>query len=248
MIFEIITKIKIINDFIYNIKSLSRFSLAIGIFTVISFSIAIYGLSRLNDNSIYIDTIEDNNIKEEMNNILKSCGKDHYLLLLTISTDTKYDLHAKLKEVRLCDKDCSNIVIADNRVNKDYVIDRATYDLLLKISRDEEVKVFHNSFEKEIENYETILKFIGMREEGKEDSILLKAGISKTPNIVWVTSVSVSKTSNNWTDIIPNFLRSDEQKAIYLISMGTWGNTPCEEGKMLLNKFKNKLPRTKLSF
>ena len=158
--FEILTKINIIFNLIKFFREYRFFTTSILLF-LISTSFFLVGVIKYSDNSIHIDNIEDDKIKENVIKILTKCGDKNAMGISTISTEIKTNFYAKFKEIYSCDfllnqKNC--IVDLSNEkfpFAGDYSVDTATYSWLEKLSNQEDVeKIYLPEFE--IEDFPTI--------------------------------------------------------------------------------------------
>jgi hypothetical protein len=94
--FEFLTKINIIFNLIKFLREYRFFSISILLFLISTFVFAV-GFIKYNDNSIHIDNIEDDKIKENVIKILTKCGDKNALGISTISTEIKTNFYAKFK-------------------------------------------------------------------------------------------------------------------------------------------------------
>jgi hypothetical protein len=217
--FEFITKINIIFNLIKFLREYRFFTISILLFLISTFVFAI-GVIKYRDNSIHIDNIEDDKIKENVIKILTKCGDKNALGLSTISTEISTDYYAKFKEIYSCDfllnpKNC----IVDLSSEKfpfagDYSVDSTTYSWLETLSKQEDVeKVYLPGFE--VEDYPTIANLLSK-------SVHFKDGSAKH---LFITAV-----------------KNETQHLIYAIHMVSWNEQPCLDAKYLLNKFRKILP------
>jgi len=220
--FEIFTKANIIMTFFKLLKeySLIRYSF---LSVIVIGSLFCYGLSQLKDNSIYVDSKEDHEIREAMKAILTKCGDKHAIGLSTISTETKSEFYAKFKEIFSCDfilntENCLVDLSSDKfPFAGDYIVDTNTYKFLLEISNKEDVsKIFIPEFE--AEEFPTIKALL-------EKSIHFKDGSAK--NLFLTAS------------------QNADRNLIYAVHLISWGDATCNDAKYFLNKFRTKLPKTK---
>lgn len=217
--FELLTKINIIINLIKFLKEYRFFSLVIFLFLISSF-VFVIGFLQYNDNSIYIDNINDEKIKENVIKILTKCGDKNALGISTISTEINTNYYAKFKEIYSCDflMNPTNCLI-DLSNEKfpfagDYSVDNATYSWLETLSQKEDVeKVYLPEFE--IENFPTIENLL-------QKSIHYKNGQAK---YLFLTAV-----------------KNETEKLIYTIHLLSWNEQPCLDAKYLLNKFRKQLP------
>lgn len=219
---DFLSKTNTILSFIKLVKEYKavKFFLIIFILATSTFS---YGLYQMKDNSIYIDSKEDHEIREAMKAILIKCGDKHAMGLSTISTEVNSDFYAKFKEIFSCDyflnqKNCLVDLSSDEfPFAGDYIVDHNTYKFLTEISQKEDVqKIYTPEFD--IDDYPTIKNLL-------KKSIHFKNG---TINNLYLTA-----TQNN------------ERNLIYAIHLVSWSKTNCIDIKYLLNKFRNKLPKSK---
>lgn len=220
--FELLTKINIIINLIKFLKEYRFFSFVIFLFLFSTF-VFVVGFLKYNDNSIYIDNIDDDKIKENVIKILTKCGDKNALGISTISTEINTNYYAKFKEIYSCDfllnpRNC--IIDLSNEkfpFAGDYSVDNATYSWLETLSKQEDVeKVYLPEFE--IENFPTIENLL-------QKSIHFKNGEAK---YLFLTAV-----------------KNETQKLIYAIHLLSWNEHPCGDAKYLLNKFRKQLPATK---
>jgi len=217
--FEFLTKINIIFNLVKFLKEYKLISIAFVLYLISTF-VLIFGVLKYSDNSIHIDNIEDDKIKENVIKILTKCGDKNAIGLSTISTEIKTDYYAKFKEIYSCDfllnpKNC----IVDLSSEKfpfagDYSVDNATYSWMETLARQEDVeKVYLPEFE--LENYPTI------------ESLLLK---------------SVHFKDGSAKHLFITAVKNETAHLIYAIHMVSWNQQPCSDAKYLLNKFRKKLP------
>ena len=219
---DIINKANIIMSFFKLLKE-HKFLRVLFVLGIIISGLFCYGLSMIKDNSIYVDSKEDHEIREAIKSILIKCGDGHAIGLSTISTETESEYYAKFKEIFSCDKSLNpNNCLVDLSSDKfpfagDYIVDKNTYKLLLEISNSEDVKkIYVPQFE--AEEFPTINGLL-------EKSIHYKNGSVK--------NLFLTASQNN------------ERNLIYALHLLSWANTDCSDAKYLLNKFRNKLPKSK---
>lgn len=217
--FELLTKINIIINLIKFLKEYRFFSLVIFLFLISSF-VFVVGFLQYNDNSIYIDNINDEKIKENVIKILTKCGDKNALGISTISTEINTNYYAKFKEIYACDfliNPTNCLIDLSNEkfpFAGDYSVDNATYSWLETLSQKEDVeKIYLPEFE--IENFPTIENLL-------EKSIHFKNGQAK---YLFLTAV-----------------KNETEKLIYTIHLLSWNEQPCLDAKYLLNKFRKQLP------
>lgn len=218
--FDVIAKINAINSFIKLIKSFNKMLLLIISFTLVLIFCGFFIIKKHYDNSIYIDTVQDERIKKELQNILKKCGDKHAVALSVISTEINSNYYGKFKEFWACDKNFSNNCLMDlalqEKYKSDYNVDPATYELFKNIAIENEVKELNlQTFN--IKKYNTIY-----------DVLLLSPNFDNI-NTLWLTS-----SINN------------EKKVIYVVSMTSWNDVDCQDAIFHLNKLKQILPISKL--
>ena len=220
--FEILTKINLVFNFLKFIKEYKIFSISF-IFLILSTIIFAIGIMRYNDNSVHVDNIEDDKIKENVIKILLKCGDKNAIGLSTISTEIKTNYYAKFKEIYSCDfalnpKNC--IIDLSNEKYPfvgDYSVDNSTYSLLEELSNKDDVeKIYLPEFE--LENYPTIENLL-------QKSIHYKNGSAK---YLFLTAV-----------------KNESKNLIYTIHLLSWNQQPCQDARYLLNKFRKQLPITK---
>jgi len=220
LLFDLLSKINAINGFFKLIKSFNKILLIVILFTI---TIAISGffiIKKHYDNSIYIDAIQDERIKKEIQSILKKCGDKNAIAVSVISSETTSNYYGKFKEFWACDKKISEECLVDlalqEKYRSDYNVDPETYKLLKEIAIENEIKELNLptfNFEKYLTIYE-ILK--------------------QSPNFNNIHTLWLSGVIN------------PEKKVIYAISMTSWSNKHCENATFYLDKLKQKLPISKL--
>jgi hypothetical protein len=217
--FEFLTKINIIFNLIKFLREYRFFTISILLFLISTFVFAV-GFLKYNDNSIHLDNIEDDKIKENVIKILTKCGDKNALGISTISTEIKTNFYAKFKEIYSCDflinpRNC--IVDLSNEkfpFAGDYSVDNATYSWLETLAKKEDVeKVYLPEFE--IEDFPTI------------ENLLLKSVHFKNGQAKYLFLTAV---------------KNETQKLIYTIHLLSWNEHPCGDAKYLLNKFRKQLP------
>ena len=218
--FDVIAKINAINSFIKLIKSFNKMLLLIISFTLVLIFCGFFIIKKHYDNSIYIDTVQDERIKKELQNILKKCGDKHAVALSVISTEINSNYYGKFKEFWACDKNFSNNCLMDlalqEKYKSDYNVDPATYELFKNIAIENEVKELNlQTFN--IKKYNTIY-----------DVLLL------SPNFDNINTLWLASSINN------------EKKVIYVASMTSWNDVDCQDAIFHLNKLKQILPISKL--
>lgn len=220
--FDALNKANIVMSFIKLLKEykLIRFSfLSLTILTLLFF----HSLSQLKDNSIYIDSKEDHEIREAMKAILNKCGDKHAIGLSTISTEIQSEYYAKFKEILSCDyilnaQNCLVDLSSDKfPFAGDYTVDPNTYKFLLDISQKEDViKIYIPKFD--ADDYPTIANLL-------QKSVHFKDGSAKH---LFITAS-----------------QNADRNLIYAIHMLSWTEDTCSDAKYFLTKFRNKLPKTK---
>ena len=218
--FDFISKINAINSFIKLIKSFNKMLLLIISFTLVLIFCGFFIIKKHYDNSIYIDTVQDERIKKELQNILKKCGDKHAVALSVISTEINSNYYGKFKEFWACDKNFSNNCLMDlalqEKYKSDYNVDPATYELFKNIAIENEVK-------------ELNLQTFNIKKYGTIYDVLLLSPNFDNINTLWLTS-----SINN------------EKKVIYVASMTSWSDIDCQDAIFHLNKLKQILPISKL--
>ena len=220
-LFEFLSKINAINSFFKLVKSLNKVLLIIISAMIFISVIGFFIIKKHYDNSIYIDSVQDERIKKEMQNIIKKCGIKYAIGLSTISTETNSNYYGKFKEFWACtenfNKECLMIDLTlQEKYKTDYNIDADSYELFKNIARDDEIK--------------------------KLD--LQTFNISKYAAIYDV--LTLSPNFNNINTLWLGCVINNEEKVIYVISMTAWGDKDCEDAILYLTKLKQKLPLSKL--
>ena len=95
-LFEFLSKINTINSFFKLVKSLNKTLLIIIVSTVFVSIFGFFIIKKHYDNSIYIDTVQDERIKKDMQNIIKKCGDKYAIGVSAISTETNSNYYGKL--------------------------------------------------------------------------------------------------------------------------------------------------------
>ena len=219
-LFDILSKINAINGFFKLIKSFNKILLIVILLTI---TIAISGffiIKKHYDNSIYVDAIQDEKIKKELQNILRKCGDKNAIAVSVISSETTSNYYGKFKEFWACDKSFSAECLLDltlqEKYRSDYNVDFETYKLLKDIAIENETKEL-NLATFNIERYLTIYDIL-----------------KQSPNFDNIHTLWLSGVIN------------PEKKVIYAISMTSWSNKYCENATFYLDKLKQKLPISKL--
>ena len=220
--FDFLTKINIVMTFFKLIREHKIIRVLVSVVCVIS-CLFFYAIYQLKDNSIYLDNKEDSEIREALKAILTKCGDKHAIGLSTISTETNVELYAKFKEIFSCDfllnpKNCLVDLSSDKfPFAGDYIVDPNTYKFLVEISQKEDVsKIYIPEFD--FDEYPTIKALL-------HKSIHYKDGSAK--------NLFLTATQNS------------DRNLIYAIHMISWTQESCADAKYFLNKFRNKLPKTK---
>ena len=218
--FDLIAKINAINSFFKLIKSCNKVLLLIICLTISLIFCGFFIIKKHYDNSIYIDTVQDERIKKELQNILKKCGDKHAIALSVISTETNSNYYGKFKEFWACDesfsKNCLIDVCVQEKYRSDYNVDPTTYELFKNIAIENETKELNlQTFN--IKKYNTIY-----------DVLLL------SPNFNNINTLWLNTSINN------------EKKVIYVLSMTSWSDINCEDAAFYLNRLKKILPVSKL--
>ena len=218
--FDLIAKINAINSFFKLIKSCNKVLLLIICLTISLIFCGFFIIHKHYDNSIYIDTVQDERIKKELQNILKKCGDKHAISVSVVSTEINSNYYGKFKEFWACDKnfsqDCLMNLILQEKYRSDYNVDFETYKLLKDIAIENETKELNlQTFN--IEKYVTIYETL--KQSPNFNDI----------NILWIGGVI-----------------NPENKVIYAIAMTSWSNKYCENATFYLDKLKQKLPISKL--
>jgi hypothetical protein len=219
-LFDLLSKINAINSFFKLVKSFNKILLIVILFTI---TIAISGffiIKKHYDNSIYIDAIQDERIRKEVQTILRKCGDKNAIAVSVISSETSSNYYGKFKEFWACDKNFNQECLLDltlqEKYRSDYNVDPETYKLLKEIAIENEIKELNlQTFN--IEKYLTIYEIL-----------------KQSPNYNNIHTLWLSGVIN------------PEKKVIYAISMTSWSNKHCENAIFYLDKLKQKLPISKL--
>lgn len=216
--FELLTKLKLLVD-LANFAKSSKILFTVICIIVVSFFFFIYGIKRINDNSIYTDNLQDEFIEKEIKSILRKCGNAHAIGVSTVSTEIKTNYYAKFKEFWACDtkasKTCLINLLELDRYATDFNVDYKSYNYLLELSASEDVEKININGWQELEEFETIKNIIKLSPNNL--------------NYLWLTAVA-----------------NVDKNIIYVLHMASWADNPCGDGRFLLGKFKKKLPKTKL--
>jgi len=218
-LFEFLSKINTINSFFKLVKSLNKTLLIIIVSTVFISIVGFFIIKKHYDNSIYIDTVQDEKIKKEMQNIIKKCGDKYAIGVSAISTETNSNYYGKFKEFWACNQklnqECLMVDLTlQEKYKTDYNIDQDSYELFKNIAIENEVKKLD-------------LQTFNITKYGAINDILMLS--PNTINTLWL-----------------GCLMNNEKKVIYVISMTTWGNKDCQDAIVYLTKLKQKLPISKL--
>jgi hypothetical protein len=218
-LFEFLSKINTINSFFKLVKSLNKTLLIIIVSTVFISIFGFFIIKKHYDNSIYIDTVQDERIKKEMQNIIKKCGDKYAIGVSAISTETNSNYYGKFKEFWACNQnlnqECLMVDLTlQEKYKTDYNIDQDSYELFKNIAIENEVKKLD-------------LQTFNITKYGAINDILMLS--PNTINTLWLGCVI-----------------NNEKKVIYVISMTTWGNKDCQDAILYLTKLKQKLPISKL--
>jgi hypothetical protein len=218
-LFEFLSKINTINSFFKLVKSLNKTLLIIIVSTVFISIFGFFIIKKHYDNSIYIDTVQDERIKKEIQNIIKKCGDKYAIGVSAISTETNSNYYGKFKEFWACNQnlnqECLLIDLTlQEKYKTDYNIDQDSYELFKNIATENEIKKLD-------------LQTFNVTKYGAINDILMLS--PNTINTLWLGCVI-----------------NNEKKVIYVISMTTWGNKDCQDAILYLTKLKQKLPISKL--
>ena len=218
-LFEFLSKINTINSFFKLLKSLNKTLLIIIVSTVFISIFGFFIIKKHYDNSIYIDTVQDERIKKDMQNIIKKCGDKYAIGVSAISTETNSNYYGKFKEFWACNQnlneECLLIDLTlQEKYKTDYNIDQDSYELFKNIATENEIKKLD-------------LQTFNVTKYGAINDILMLS--PNTINTLWLGCVI-----------------NNEKKVIYVISMTTWGNKDCQDAILYLTKLKQKLPISKL--
>jgi hypothetical protein len=222
-LFEILAKIKLLNDLRIAFKSTNVFTRFMIIAGVITAGVGLYGYKSIKDNSIYVDNIDDFKIKEEIKYILTKCGSNHAIGISTISTETRTNYYAKFKEFWACDNNMSGSCLIDllqlDKYTKDFNVDIETYNYLLQVAQEQDIEKIN------LKNFDS--------------------DRYKTINDILNLSINKDKIHTLWLTAVAN----KDKKIIYAIHMSSWSNFEeyaCPDGRFLLNNLRRKLPLSKL--
>ncbi len=218
-LFEFLSKINTINSFFKLVKSFNKTLLIIIVSTVFISIFGFFIIKKHYDNSIYIDTVQDERIKKEMQNIIKKCGDKYAIGVSAISTETNSNYYGKFKEFWACNQnlnqECLMVDLTlQEKYKTDYNIDQDSYELFKNIATENEIKKLD-------------LQTFNITKYGAINDILMLS--PNTINTLWLGCVI-----------------NNEKKVIYVISMTTWGNKDCQDAILYLTKLKQKLPISKL--
>jgi hypothetical protein len=218
-LFEFLSKINTINSFFKLVKSLNKTLLIIIVSTIFISIFGFFIIKKHYDNSIYIDTVQDERIKKDMQNIIKKCGDKYAIGVSAISTETNSNYYGKFKEFWACNQnlnqECLLIDLTlQEKYKTDYNIDQDSYELFKNIAIENEIKKLD-------------LQTFNVTKYGAINDILMLS--PNTINTLWLGCVI-----------------NNEKKVIYVISMTTWGNKDCQDSILYLTKLKQKLPISKL--
>ena len=144
-LFDFLSKINAVSSFFKLVKSLNKVLLII-IFAMIFISITgFFIIKKHYDNSIYIDTVQDEQIKKEMQNIIKKCGNKYAIGVSVISTEINSNYYGKFKEFWACNEnlnqECLMVDLTlQEKYKTDYNIDLDSYELFESIANEDEIK------------------------------------------------------------------------------------------------------------
>lgn len=221
-IFEIISKINSFFGFLNLLKKMPQFVLLISLLIISLIAISCYGIFNAIDNSIHIANIEHIEIKKDVKYILEKCGNKHSIGLSTVSTIAQGGYDAEWKEFWACDfkinkQNCLIDLTALEKYNHQKIfVDKRTYEFLSELSKKDDISKF---------TLDSNLSYF-------DDYQVVKDLIQMSDhqlNTLWLTAI---ENSND--------------KVIYTIHMASWSDTPCPDGRYLINKLKKKLPKSKL--
>jgi hypothetical protein len=219
-LFEILAKIKLLNDLRVAFKSTNVFTRFMIIAGVITAGVGLYGYKSIKDNSIYVDTIQDGDEKEISKYVLNKCGDKHALSISAISATADYLKLARFRVFLACDfsvtKDCFIDLSALDRYKGGFDVDDNTYFLLKEIALSNEVREI-NLANFNLDKYSIIKQ------------ILAKSPNFKNIHTIWLTAILNKK-----------------EEVIYAISMTAWGENYCRDSGYYLRTLKEKLPLSKL--
>jgi hypothetical protein len=220
-LFDFLSKINAVSSFFKLVKSLNKVLLII-IFAMIFISIiGFFIIKKHYDNSIYIDTVQDERIKKEMQNIIKKCGNKYAIAVSVVSTEINSNYYGKFKEFWACNEnfnqECLMIDLTlQEKYKTDYNIDSDSYKLFKNIAIEDEIKKL------DLQTF-NITKYSAIYDV-----------LTLSPNFNNINTLWLSCVINN------------EKKVIYVISMTTWGDRDCQDAILYLTKLKQKLPISKL--
>jgi hypothetical protein len=220
--FEFLNKVNLILSSIGYIKKYKILSIFVFFFTI-AISFATKGYFMINDNSIYKDNKQDNEIKEQINTILKECGDKHAIGLSTVSTDIKTAYYAKFKEFLSYDKELNeqnsiiDLMTGEFPFKGDYSVDQKTYTLLCSLANKEDPEQFY------LPTFE----------------------LNKFPTIKGLIDKSEHYKTGDLKNLFLTALENQEKNLIYVIHLTSWAELPCQNAKYLLNELRKNLPLTK---
>lgn len=208
--FEVLAKLKLLID-ITNFARNSKTLFIVLFILILSCLFFIYGIKRINDNSIYTDNLQDEFIEKEVKSILRKCGNSHAIGISTVSTEIKTNYYAKFKEFWACDtkasKTCLINLLELDKYATDFNVDYKTYNHLLELSASEDVEKINLNNWEQLEEFETIKNIIKLSPNNL--------------NYLWLTAVA-----------------NIDKNIIYVLHMASWSENPCGDGRFLLGKFK----------
>lgn len=201
--FEILAKLKLLVD-LANFAKSSKILFTVICIIVVSFFFFIYGIKRINDNSIYTDNLQDEFIEKEIKSILRKCGNAHAIGVSTVSTEIKTNYYAKFKEFWACDtkasKTCLINLLELDRYATDFNVDYKSYNYLLELSASEDVEKININGWQGLEEFETIKNIIKLSPNNL--------------NYLWLTAVA-----------------NIDKNIIYVLHMASWADNPCGDGR-----------------
>ena len=220
-LFEFLSKINTVNSFFKLIKSLNKTLLIVIVATIFISIPGFFIIKKHYDNSIYIDAVQDERIKKEMQSIIKRCGDKYAIGVSAISTETNSNYYGKFKEFWACNENFNQECLMmdltlQEKYKTEYNIDSDSYELFQNIATENKIKRL------DLQTFD-ITKYSAIN-----DVLML------SPNFNIIKTLWLGCVINN------------EKKIIYVVSMTTWGDRDCQDAILYLNKLKQKLPISKL--
>ena len=224
-IFDFIAKIKLLHEIFKLFKEykLMLYTVPITFFVI---GLFFYGLILYQNNSVYLNALEEKELQRQMETLLRKCGDKNSIGVAAISTDIKSGYHAIFKRITDCDFSINKQECFIDKTNvkngfvfdSHFVLDQNTYAYLIELSKKDEVDKIYLPEWHSLSDYPTIKSLLNINEHYLD-------GTLKT---LFLTSV-----------------KNEENNLIYSIHLASWGEEDCQDGRFLLNKFRNQLPLKK---